>query len=52
MKLTKGEKLLYFSGVFCMISVVLLKIFFGVSVGNYKMSNEALRNEIHQKLEM
>jgi len=46
MKLTKGEKLLYFSGVFCMISVVLLKIFFGVSVGNYKMSNEALRNEI------
>ena len=46
MRITKGERLLYISGVFCLVSVVLLKIFFGAGIGNYKMSNEKLRTEI------
>lgn len=46
MKLTKGEKIIYLSGIVCMVSVVLLKIFFGAGIGNYKMSNETLRNQI------
>lgn len=46
MKITKGERLLYVSGVFCLLCVVLLKIFFGAGIGNYKMSNEELRGKI------
>lgn len=46
MRITKGERLLYISGVFCLVSVVLLKIFFGAGIGNYKMSNEKLRTQI------
>lgn len=46
MNITKGEKILYATGIVCLVSVVLLKIFFGVGIGNYKMSNEKLKNEI------
>ena len=45
-KITKGEKLLYISGIFCLTCVVVLKIFFGAGIGNYKMSNEKLRTQI------
>ena len=48
-KVTKGEKLLYIGGVFCMVSIVLLKIFFGTGISNYKMSNENLRNQINSE---
>ena len=44
--LTKGEKLLYFSGVLCFALAIVIKIFFGASIGNYKMSNEKIRYEI------
>ena len=44
--LTKGEKLLYFSGVMCFTLAIVIKIFFGASIGNYKMSNEKIRYEI------
>ena len=44
--LTKGEKLLYFSGVLCFTLAIVIKIFFGASIGNYKMSNEKIRYEI------
>lgn len=46
MRITKGEKLLYIGGIFCLVSVVLLKTFFGAGIGNYKMSNEQLRKQI------
>ena len=44
--LTKCEKLLYFSGVLCFALAIVIKIFFGASIGNYKMSNEKIRYEI------
>ena len=44
--LTKGEKLLYFSGVMCFTLAIVIKIFFGASIGNYKMSNEKIRYQI------
>lgn len=44
--LSKGEKMLYFSGILCFICVMVIKIFFGASIGNYKMSNEKLRYQI------
>ena len=44
--LTKGEKLLYFSGVLCFALAIVIKIFFGASIGNYKMSNEKIRYQI------
>ena len=44
--LTKGEKLLYFGGVLCFTLAIVIKIFFGASIGNYKMSNEKIRYEI------
>ena len=47
--LTKGEKLLYFSGVLCFTLAIVIKIFFGASIGNYKISNEKIRYEIEKK---
>lgn len=44
--LTKGEKLLYFSGVLCFALAIVVKIFMGASIGNYKMSNEKIRYQI------
>lgn len=44
--LTKGEKLLYFSGVLCFALAIVIKIFMGASIGNYKMSNEKIRYQI------
>lgn len=48
-KLSKGEKLLYLSGVICFACVIVIKIFFGASIGNYKMSNEKLRYQISKE---
>lgn len=44
--LTKGEKLLYVGGIFCFTFAIVIKIFFGASIGNFKMSNEKLRYKI------
>lgn len=44
--LSKGEKLLYLSGVICFALAIMIKIFFGASIGNYKMSNEKIRYQI------
>lgn len=44
--LSKGEKLLYLGGIFCFTFAVVIKIFFGASIGNYKMSNEKIRFKI------
>ena len=45
-KITKGEKILYLAGTFCLLATIVVKIFFGASVGNYQMSNEKLRYKI------
>ena len=44
--LSKGEKILYLSGLFCFICVMVIEIFFGASIGNYKMSNEKIKYQI------
>lgn len=46
MKVTKGEKLLYVSGILCFTFAVVIKIFMGASIGNFKMNNEKLNYEI------
>lgn len=43
---TKGESILYFLGVLCFVLAMVIKIFFGASIGNYKMNNEKIRYEI------
>lgn len=45
-RITKGEKLLYFCGLLCFGGMIVLKIFFGAGIGNYKMNNEKIRYEI------
>jgi len=44
--LSRGEKMLYLGGIFCFALAVVIKIFFGASIGNYKMSNEKIRFKI------
>lgn len=45
-KVSKGEKMLYFLGIMSFAMMFVLKIFFGATIGNYKMSNEKTRFEI------
>jgi len=45
-KITKGEKLLYISGILCFTCVVVLKIFCGAGIGNFKMSKEQIKAQI------
>lgn len=45
-KLSRGEKLLYTSGVLCLVLSLSFKIFFGASVSNLSMSIEKTRSEI------
>lgn len=47
--LTKGEKILYLSGMMCFLCAIVIKIFFGASIGNYKMSNEKIRYQINNE---
>lgn len=47
--LSKGEKMLYVSGIFCFICAVIIKVFFGASIGNYKMNNEKMRYKINDE---
>jgi len=49
MKITRGEKLLYTAGILCLTCVIVLKIFFGAGIGNYKMSNEQIRSRINEE---
>lgn len=46
-KVTKGEKMLYAMGTLSFMFVVVLKIFLGAGVGNYKMSIEKIKYEIN-----
>jgi len=45
-RLTKGEKLLYTLGVFCIVATIILKVFSSASVSNLKMSIEEVSYQI------
>ena len=45
-RLTKGEKLLYTLGVFCVLATIILKVFSSASIGNLKMSIEEISYKI------
>lgn len=45
-RITKGEKLLYCMGTFCLVATIVVKIFFGASIGNYQMNNEKIKYQI------
>ena len=45
-RLTKGEKLLYTLGVFCIIATIVLKVFSSASISNLKMSIEEISYKI------
>lgn len=49
MKITKGEKLLYITAFFCLVSTMVLKIFGGASVGHLSMSVEKLKYDISEQ---
>lgn len=48
-KVTKGEKLLYFYGIVAFIFAISLKIFCGASIGELKMSIEEMNYKIDQQ---
>ena len=48
-RLTKGEKLLYALGVFCFISMIVLKVFSSASISNLKMSIEEISYKIENQ---
>ena len=45
-RLTKGEKLLYTLGVFCIVATIVLKVFSSASISNLKMSIEEISYKI------
>lgn len=45
-RLSKGEKLLYTSGLLCLVLSLSFKIFFGASVSNLSMNIEKTKSEI------
>ena len=45
-RITKGEKILYTTGIVCLAATIVVKIFFGASVGNFQMNNEKIRYKI------
>lgn len=45
-KLSKGEKILYTSGILCLVLSLSFKIFYGASVSNLSMSIEKTKTEI------
>ena len=45
-RLTKGEKLLYTLGVFCIVATIVLKVFSSASISNLKMSIEEVSYQI------
>lgn len=46
MRITKGEKLLYMSAIFCFAMTMVLKVFCGAGVSHLSMSVEKMRYEI------
>ena len=48
-RITKGEKLIYTCGLFCMLGTVLLQVFCGANVSHLNMSIEQIRYEINEQ---
>ena len=48
-RLTKGEKLLYTLGVFCIVATIVLKVFSSASTSNLKMSIEQISYKIENQ---
>jgi cell division protein FtsL len=48
-RLTKGEKLLYTLGVFCIVATIVLKVFSSASISNLKMSIEEVSYKIENQ---
>ena len=48
-RLTKGEKLLYALGVFCIVATIVLKVFSSASISNLKMSMEEVSYKIEKQ---
>ena len=48
-RLTKGERLLYTLGVFCIVATIVLKVFSSASISNLKMSIEEVSYKIENQ---
>jgi len=48
-KMTKGERLLYFVGSLCLIGVLIVKIFCGASISNLQLNIEKINYEINNE---
>ena len=48
-RITKGEKLLYFSAIFSFVLMLGLKIFCGASIGEMKMNIEEMKYKIDKE---
>ena len=49
LKLTKGEKLLYSTGVVCLILSIFIKVFSSASISNLKMNIEEISYKIESQ---
>lgn len=49
MRITKGEKILYKSAVFCFVMTIILKVFCGASVSHLSMNVEKINYEIENQ---
>ena len=48
-RLTKGERLLYTLGVFCIVATIVLKVFSSASISNLKMDIEKISYKIENQ---
>ena len=48
-KLTKGEKMLYSLGFFCLVFTVVVRVFFSASISNLKMDIEKINYKIENQ---
>ncbi len=49
LKITRGEKMLYFAAIFCAIFSFTSSIFCGANIGNLKMNVEKLKYDITEQ---
>ena len=49
LRLTKGEKMLYTLGFFCLIFTIVIRVFSSASIGNLKMDIEKINYKIEKQ---
>ena len=49
-RITKGEKLLYTTAIFCGISIIILKIFCGAGISGLNMNAEIIKTDINKQV--